>query len=103
MAKVRPLTRCTTARSSAGKTPSACTCIRAGSRRTSSFASIRQIGRGIAATIACTKNSTPWAWRIPADLTTAAGGHSWTYFNFVAERVLKFLVAGLEQESRRLL
>jgi S-formylglutathione hydrolase len=38
-----------------------------------------------------------------SDLTTQAGGHSWTYFNSVAERVLKFLHAGLEQESRRLL
>lgn len=37
------------------------------------------------------------------DLTTAAGGHSWTYFNSVAERVVKFIFAGLEQESRRLL
>jgi len=37
------------------------------------------------------------------DLTTRAGGHSWEYFNHMAERVLKFLRAGLEQESRRLL
>lgn len=37
------------------------------------------------------------------DLTTQAGGHSWTYFNSVAERVMRFLYAGLEQESRRLL
>jgi S-formylglutathione hydrolase len=37
------------------------------------------------------------------DLTTRAGGHSWEYFNHMAERVLKFVRAGLEQESRRLL
>jgi len=37
------------------------------------------------------------------DLTTRAGGHSWTYFNYMAERTERFLVAGLEQESRRLL
>lgn len=37
------------------------------------------------------------------DFTTRAGGHSWTYFNHVAERAVRFLNAGLEQESRRLL
>ena len=37
------------------------------------------------------------------DLTTRAGGHSWEYFNHMAERVLKFLRAGLEYESHRLL
>ena len=37
------------------------------------------------------------------DLTTQAGGHSWAYFNSVAERVMKFVFSGLEQESRRLL
>ena len=37
------------------------------------------------------------------DFTTRAGGHSWDYFNHMAERVVRFLVAGLEQESRRLL
>jgi S-formylglutathione hydrolase FrmB len=37
------------------------------------------------------------------DLKTRAGGHSWEYFNHVAERVVQFLVKGLEQESRRLL
>lgn len=37
------------------------------------------------------------------DLTTEAGGHSWDYFNHMAEPALKFLYAGLEQESRRLL
>jgi len=37
------------------------------------------------------------------DLTTRAGGHSWDYFNHMAERVLKFIRAGLEYESRRLL
>ena len=38
-----------------------------------------------------------------ADLTTRAGGHSWEYFNHMADRSLRFLAAGLEQESRRLL
>jgi S-formylglutathione hydrolase len=37
------------------------------------------------------------------DLTTRAGGHSWDYFNHMAERVLKFVRAGLEHQSRRLL
>jgi poly(3-hydroxybutyrate) depolymerase len=37
------------------------------------------------------------------DLTTQAGGHTWDYFNAAAERVLTFVAAGLEQESRRLL
>jgi S-formylglutathione hydrolase FrmB len=38
-----------------------------------------------------------------ADLTTRAGGHSWDYFSHQAERALRFLYEGLEQESRRLL
>jgi S-formylglutathione hydrolase len=38
-----------------------------------------------------------------ADLTTRAGGHSWTYFNHMAGPAVRFLYAGLEQESRRLL
>jgi esterase/lipase superfamily enzyme len=37
------------------------------------------------------------------DLTTRAGGHSWDYFNHMAERVVRFVHQGLEQESRRLL
>lgn len=37
------------------------------------------------------------------DLSTEAGGHTWDYYNVVAERVVRFLVNGLEQESRRLL
>jgi S-formylglutathione hydrolase len=37
------------------------------------------------------------------DLTTRAGGHSWDYFDHMAERVIRFVAAGLEQESRRLL
>ncbi len=37
------------------------------------------------------------------DLATQAGGHSWDYFNANAERVLRFVAASLEQESRRLL
>jgi S-formylglutathione hydrolase FrmB len=37
------------------------------------------------------------------DLTTRAGGHSWDYFNHMAERAVRFVVEGLEQESRRLL
>jgi S-formylglutathione hydrolase FrmB len=36
------------------------------------------------------------------DLMTQAGGHSWDYFNHMAERALSFLVMGLEQEGRRL-
>ena len=38
-----------------------------------------------------------------ADLTTSAGGHSWDYFNRMAEPALRFLYEGLEKESRRLL
>lgn len=38
-----------------------------------------------------------------ADLTTEAGGHSWQYFDHMAEPVLRFLVDGLSQQSRRLL
>lgn len=37
------------------------------------------------------------------DLTARAGGHSWDYFNYMADRAVRFLHAGLEQESRRLL
>lgn len=37
------------------------------------------------------------------DLTTRAGGHSWTYFNAMAPRALRFLDAGLQQVARRLL
>ena len=37
------------------------------------------------------------------DLATRAGGHSWDYFNHMAERTLRFVHAGLEHESRRLL
>lgn len=37
------------------------------------------------------------------DLTTRAGGHSWDYFNHVAERVERSVFAGLEYQSRRLL
>jgi S-formylglutathione hydrolase len=37
------------------------------------------------------------------DITTRAGGHSWDYFNHMAERVERFIYAGLEQQSRRLL
>jgi S-formylglutathione hydrolase len=38
-----------------------------------------------------------------ADLTTQAGGHSWVYFNHLADRSVRFLQTGLEHESRRLL
>jgi pimeloyl-ACP methyl ester carboxylesterase len=38
-----------------------------------------------------------------ADLTTRAGGHSWAYFNHMAGPAVRFLHAGLEQASRRLL
>jgi S-formylglutathione hydrolase len=37
------------------------------------------------------------------DLTTRAGGHSWAYFNSVADRAVRFVNAGLEKESLRLL
>jgi esterase/lipase superfamily enzyme len=37
------------------------------------------------------------------DLTSGAGGHSWEYFDRMADRVLRFVGRGLEQESRRLL
>jgi S-formylglutathione hydrolase len=37
------------------------------------------------------------------DLKTRAGGHSWDYFNHMAERAVRFLHVGLEHESRRLL
>jgi S-formylglutathione hydrolase len=37
------------------------------------------------------------------DLKTRAGGHSWDYFNHMADRSVHFLHAGLEHESRRLL
>ena len=37
------------------------------------------------------------------DLTTEAGGHTWDYFNRMAEPALRFLVQGLEKESRRLI
>jgi S-formylglutathione hydrolase len=38
-----------------------------------------------------------------ADLATRAGGHSWDYFRRMAGRAVRFLNAGLEAESRRLL
>ena len=37
------------------------------------------------------------------DLETRAGGHSWAYFDHMAGRVLRFLYAGLDHQSRRLL
>ncbi len=37
------------------------------------------------------------------DLTTQAGGHSWEYFNHMAEPAIRFIYQGLEQESLRLL
>jgi pimeloyl-ACP methyl ester carboxylesterase len=38
-----------------------------------------------------------------ADLETEAGGHSWEYFDSMADGAVRFLHAGLEHESRRLL
>ena len=38
-----------------------------------------------------------------ADLTTEGGGHSWAYFNRMAEPALRFIYQGLDKESRRLL
>jgi esterase/lipase superfamily enzyme len=37
------------------------------------------------------------------DFTTRHGGHSWDYFNHIAKRVVRFVQAGLEIESRKLL
>ncbi len=37
------------------------------------------------------------------DLATRRGGHSWNYYEGMAERAVRFLEKGLEQESRRLL
>jgi pimeloyl-ACP methyl ester carboxylesterase len=37
------------------------------------------------------------------DLITRAGGHSWQYFNSMADRAVRFINAGLEQQARRLL
>lgn len=37
------------------------------------------------------------------DLTTQAGGHSWPYFDHMAEPTIRFLYEGLQKESRRLL
>lgn len=37
------------------------------------------------------------------DLTTRAGGHSWDYFNYMAERAIRFVHQGLVAQSRRLL
>jgi S-formylglutathione hydrolase len=37
------------------------------------------------------------------DLTTQAGGHTWDYYNHMAARAVRFIHAGLEQQSRRLL
>jgi S-formylglutathione hydrolase len=38
-----------------------------------------------------------------ADLETRAGGHSWEYFDRMAGPAMRFVAAGLEQESRRIL
>ena len=37
------------------------------------------------------------------DFTTSAGGHTWAYFDKMAEPALRFIHEGLEKESRRLL
>jgi S-formylglutathione hydrolase len=37
------------------------------------------------------------------DLATQAGGHTWDYFNHMAGRAVRFVYAGLEKQSRRLL
>jgi len=37
------------------------------------------------------------------DLSTRAGGHSWNYFNAMANRSIEFMNRGLEIEARRLL
>jgi S-formylglutathione hydrolase FrmB len=38
-----------------------------------------------------------------ADLQTRSGGHSWAYFDAMADSMVRFCVAGLERESRRLM
>lgn len=38
-----------------------------------------------------------------ADLTTAAGGHSWAYFDAMAAPMMQFVTAALAEQSRRLL
>jgi S-formylglutathione hydrolase len=38
-----------------------------------------------------------------ADLTTSAGGHSWAYFDRMADPLFAFLVAAVAKQSRRLL
>jgi pimeloyl-ACP methyl ester carboxylesterase len=38
-----------------------------------------------------------------ADLTTEAGGHSWAYFDHMADPAVRFVYSGLEKQSRRLL
>ncbi len=38
-----------------------------------------------------------------ADLTTSGGGHSWDYFNAMAQPMIDFVVAALGKESRRLM
>jgi pimeloyl-ACP methyl ester carboxylesterase len=37
------------------------------------------------------------------DLQTRAGGHTWAYYDHFADRTMRFVAAGLERESRRLL
>ena len=37
-----------------------------------------------------------------ADLATTGGGHAWEYYNRQAEPALKFILDGLDKESRRL-
>lgn len=39
---------------------------------------------------------------VESDLQTSHGGHSWEYFDFMAERVVRFVRESLEQEARRL-
>jgi len=38
-----------------------------------------------------------------SDLTTAAGGHTWTYCDALADRAVRFIHTGLVQQGRRLL
>ena len=37
------------------------------------------------------------------DLATRAGWHTWEYFNAMADRAVRFVTAGLEEQARRLL
>ena len=99
-ARARPSTTCTTARSSAGRTRRPCTFIPAAIRRTYSFAAIRDDAVVSRQRPAAREARRPGRAHMNATWTTHAGGHSWQYFNHMADRAVRFLHAGLEQQSR---